>query len=72
MFVCICNAISDRHVGEAVSRGVACVRDVYAFHGCRPQCGRCVPQMRALLADQRRHCAASAVQPVVAIEPAFG
>ena len=71
MFVCICNAITDRQVGEALSRGVGCARDIYAFHGCRPQCGRCVPQMRALFSEQGRHCAAAPTHPVAAINPAF-
>ncbi|MEX0809773.1 MAG: hypothetical protein WD044_13690 [Dongiaceae bacterium] len=52
MYVCICNALK-----EAEARRVApdCVaeHEIYGQLGCAPQCGRCIPQMRAILTETR-------------------
>jgi bacterioferritin-associated ferredoxin len=48
MYICICNAISDRSVRGCSANSVA---DVFRSHGARPQCGQCVPHLRQLLAE---------------------
>jgi bacterioferritin-associated ferredoxin len=50
MYVCLCNALTDRQVKQAA----ACARttkpsSVYAACGCRAQCGQCVKALVALL-----------------------
>ena len=53
MYVCNCNGLSGRDVREAVSgeaRGVSCV---FKKFDCKPQCGRCVPEIREMLAEKR-------------------
>jgi bacterioferritin-associated ferredoxin len=45
MYLCICNAITDRDVGRAVTQGCASVSEVFRHLGERPNCGRCVPEI---------------------------
>ena len=49
MYVCICNALKDKDVDRAIAAGARTVFDVYTFHGCEPQCGRCMPTMQVRL-----------------------
>lgn len=41
MFICLCNALSDIQLTDAISGGARRPRDVYAACGCRAQCGGC-------------------------------
>lgn len=50
MFVCLCNAFTDKDVTRAVREGRACkVDDVYRALGCEPNCGRCKPTIAQFL-----------------------
>ena len=49
MYVCICNALKDKDVDRAIVAGARTVFDIYAFHGCEPQCGSCMPMMQERL-----------------------
>jgi bacterioferritin-associated ferredoxin len=51
MIVCICKAVSDRHIRSAVSGGVSCVKELSRQTGLGTCCGKCVPEARATLAD---------------------
>jgi bacterioferritin-associated ferredoxin len=43
MYVCLCNALTDRQVKQAAaSAGTTKPSSVYAACGCRAQCGQCV------------------------------
>ena len=42
MYVCICNAVNETTLREAVSDGAQNVRDVRNSHGVGNQCGKCV------------------------------
>jgi bacterioferritin-associated ferredoxin len=43
MYVCICNALTDRAVRRvAAETGCTRPRELYAACGCQAQCGRCV------------------------------
>lgn len=46
MYVCICNALTERQVDGAVACGARKVGDVYAHYACAPQCGKCVRDVR--------------------------
>jgi len=52
MYVCLCNAITDRdlraHAAHAECAGCS-VSAVYRSLGKKPQCGKCVPFVRQLL-----------------------
>ena len=49
MYVCICNAINERAVKDAVYAGASKVADIYRHNGCAPRCGQCIPAMRQAL-----------------------
>ena len=49
MYVCICNVLKDKDVQRAIAAGARTVFDVYTFHGCEPNCGRCMPTMQEML-----------------------
>jgi bacterioferritin-associated ferredoxin len=49
MYICLCNALTDRKV-HAHGAGEACsVAMVYRALGVKPQCGKCVPYVRQML-----------------------
>ena len=51
MYVCICHALTDVDVRAAETEGAASDADeVFRHFGVKPECGRCVPCMRGLLA----------------------
>jgi bacterioferritin-associated ferredoxin len=49
MYVCLCNALTDRQVREAVSNGASRPREIYGACGCVAQCGTCATLMRQML-----------------------
>jgi bacterioferritin-associated ferredoxin len=50
VYVCLCNALTDRQVKQAVAAaGTTRPSGVYAACGCRAQCGQCVKALLALL-----------------------
>jgi bacterioferritin-associated ferredoxin len=50
MIICVCKAVSDRHIRSAVKNGAASVRDLTRELGLGSCCGKCVPEARATLA----------------------
>lgn len=59
MYVCICKAVTDSQVREAVDRGCCTMRDLRNELGVATQCGRCAVSCRevldeALCEDARR------------------
>ena len=51
MIVCVCKAVSDRHIRAAVKGGARHVADLSRDLGLGTCCGKCLPQARAALAD---------------------
>jgi bacterioferritin-associated ferredoxin len=49
MYVCLCNAITDRDFRTHAERKGSTVSAVYRSLGKKPQCGKCVPFVRQLL-----------------------
>ena len=49
VYVCLCNAISDKHVRACAGQGRCSVSDVYRARGCQAQCGKCAGSIRAIL-----------------------
>ena len=60
MYICLCNALTDKQVHQAVANGACRPRDVYGACGCRAQCSSCA---RAMLAAIRDAAAALAPPP---------
>ena len=48
MYVCLCNALTDRDVRSHIGADSS-VAMVYRACGCQPQCGKCVPFVRQML-----------------------
>lgn len=49
MYVCLCNALTDRDVRAHSANAGCSVAMVYRALGCEPQCGKCVPYVRQML-----------------------
>jgi bacterioferritin-associated ferredoxin len=50
MIVCVCKAVSDRHIRSAVNGGISSVTELSRKTGLGTCCGKCVPEARATLA----------------------
>ena len=56
MYVCLCNALTDRRLRQAaIDTGSQRPGDIYAACGCRAQCGQCVRTVLRLLREQPGH-----------------
>ena len=51
MYVCLCNALTDRDLRLQMGDGAPSVAMVYRACGCQPQCGKCVPMVRQMLRE---------------------
>jgi bacterioferritin-associated ferredoxin len=51
MIICICKAVSDRHIRSAVRGGACSLRDLSRELGVGSCCGKCVPEARATLSE---------------------
>jgi bacterioferritin-associated ferredoxin len=49
MYVCNCNGIRERDVRAAIEDGAARPSDVFRHCGSRPQCAKCVGDMRRMI-----------------------
>jgi bacterioferritin-associated ferredoxin len=49
MIICVCKAVSDRHIRAAVKNGAASVRDLSRELGLGSCCGKCLPEAKATL-----------------------
>lgn len=65
MYVCICNAVTERHIGEAVSEGVSTLRELRTRLGVAGECGRCASCARDCLRAAMTEQTANA-RPVMA------
>ena len=49
MYVCNCNAIRERDALLAISNGAATPKAVFDHAQCRPQCAKCVCDIRQMI-----------------------
>ncbi len=63
MYVCICQAITDRQIERAVDAGLDTVDALRDNLGVASCCGSCETTAEAIVAERR--AAASAAQPVI-------
>ncbi|SFZ78687.1 bacterioferritin-associated ferredoxin [Chitinimonas taiwanensis DSM 18899] len=54
MYVCICNAVTDKQIRRAVHNGCDSMRELRMELGVAACCGKCAPDARALLLDSKR------------------
>jgi bacterioferritin-associated ferredoxin len=52
MYLCICNAITDRQARSHVTASGWSVAAFYRALGVKPKCGKCVPVVREMLDAQ--------------------
>jgi bacterioferritin-associated ferredoxin len=55
MYVCVCRAVSDSKIRNAVEQGACTVRALKDQLGVGSVCGRCVPEARHLIEQCRAH-----------------
>lgn len=60
MYVCICNAVTTRHIAEARAQGADSLRALRERLGVGNCCGKCCPDARNLLRQQESPPAACA------------
>ncbi|HWJ34331.1 MAG TPA: (2Fe-2S)-binding protein [Steroidobacteraceae bacterium] len=71
MIICVCNAVSDRHIRAAVNDGASCMRDIARGLRVGTCCGKCVPEAKTALnkcVAQRDQVAMSGYFPEAAAE----
>ena len=49
MYVCICNAFTEKQVVRVLSGEALSPAGVYRHLGCTPQCGKCIPSVRSMV-----------------------
>jgi bacterioferritin-associated ferredoxin len=49
MIICVCKAVSDRHIKSAVRSGASSLRDLTREFGLGTCCGKCLPEAKATL-----------------------
>ena len=52
MYVCNCNGIRERDVRAAIERGAQRPAEVFRACGSRPQCARCVCEIKDMIDGQ--------------------
>lgn len=65
MYICICNAISDRHVTAAVARGATTLADLQVELGVATSCGCCAETAQEYLPGGR-YAAVTEAAPAIA------
>lgn len=53
MYVCICNAVTDRAIRDAASRGVSTLDELTLRTGCAGGCGSCADLAQEILHEAR-------------------
>jgi len=54
MYVCICNAVTERAIREAAASGVRTLSELSRRTGCSDCCGTCADVARQILEDTHR------------------
>lgn len=56
MYVCICNAVTERQVRDLVEQGFCSLQEIQARTGCAGTCGHCIDHAEQVIqaaAEQR-------------------
>jgi len=53
MYVCICNAVTERRIRELVSEGYHTLNEIQALTGCADSCGSCREHAESVIAAAR-------------------
>jgi len=69
MYVCVCNAVTERAIRELVSEGCRSLNEIQALTGCSDTCGRCHEHAEAVI---EASLARSARPTLPVVDPANG
>jgi bacterioferritin-associated ferredoxin len=50
VYICLCHGFTDKQVKRAVAEGRRSMSEIYACLGGKPRCGKCVGEVRAIVA----------------------
>jgi len=56
MIVCVCKAVSERHIRTAVKGGATSLRDLTRDLGVGTCCGKCLPEAKSALSAALNAC----------------
>ena len=59
MYVCICNAVTDKMIRAAAAEGAASLEDLQHMTGCATTCGSCADLAEEVLHRARRQLPAT-------------
>lgn len=51
VYICLCNALTDAQLKQAIADGACRPRDAYSACGCRAQCGGCTKAILGLIRE---------------------
>ena len=52
MYICICNAVTDRDIKSAATRGICTMEQLRFETGCAGTCGQCEAMARQILNEE--------------------
>lgn len=69
MYICLCHGFTDGDVRSAIASGCKSVASVYRHLADRPQCGKCVPEVRCMINEHKsgHQHGAACMMPQVAV-----
>ena len=70
MYVCICNAVTDKQIRREAREGCTSLRELSCRTGCATTCGKCARMAREILVDEMERQAAEPADRMPA--PSFG
>ena len=56
MYVCLCHAVTEKQISEAVAQGAKCMKDLRATLGITVTCGKCASCARDCLKQNQSSC----------------
>jgi bacterioferritin-associated ferredoxin len=70
MYVCLCNAFTDRQVRALAVQVAGSAAAVYRCLGVQPKCGKCVPTVRRMVREIGSSSSAGGVDDNASVAPA--
>ncbi|MSS76550.1 MAG: (2Fe-2S)-binding protein [Methyloglobulus sp.] len=55
MYVCVCKAVTDTQIKQAINEGLSSQRELFKCLGVGGSCGKCNPDVKELLNDHSRN-----------------
>lgn len=70
MYVCVCNAVTDKQIRAKAREGCCSLRQLAQETGCATGCGKCARMAREILDDELERLDASAMDGAALAYPA--